>query len=364
MMNPRSLSRLLERVEGLVERAEALLPSAPPPSDLGAAPAFRWRAGRWGGHFHPVHRPHRISLADLHRVDRQKEALDRNTRQFVRGHPANNALLSGSRGTGKSSLVKALLNEYEAEGLRLVEVDKYDLISLPDILEPLERRPERFILFCDDLSFEAGEPGYTALKAVLDGSVSAAPDNVLLYATSNRRHLMPEYMRDNLDARYVGNEVHQSEAVEEKISLSERFGLWLSFHPFGQDDYLAAVRHWVAVLDGGAGAVGTGAAPRAAAAGANPAVARAAGGGAAEAGAAGGDAAGAGGTAAGRGAGYGGADAEEGKGAGGAGEAEWERVRAEALQWALHRGSRSGRSAYQFARDWAGRRALRLREDA
>ena len=339
-MNPRSLSRLLERVEALVERTEALLPPAPPPADLGAAPAFRWRAGRSGGRFHAVRRPHRISLADLHRIERQKEVLDRNTRQFVRGHPANNALLSGSRGTGKSSLVKALLNEYEAEGLRLVEVGKYDLISLPDVLEPLERRPERFILFCDDLSFEAGEPGYTALKAVLDGSVSAAPDNVLLYATSNRRHLMPEYMRDNLDARYVGAEVHQSEAVEEKISLSERFGLWLSFHPFGQEDYLAAVRHWVAVLDGGAGAV--------------PADAARAGG--ARAGTA--DAGGAGGAAAGRG---GDAGEGEGGGGGGSGEAEWERVRAEALRWALHRGSRSGRSAYQFARDWVGRKALRER---
>ena len=331
-MNPRSLSRLLDRVEALVERAEALLPAAPPPADLGAAPAFRWRAGRSGGRFHPVRRPHRISLADLHRIERQKEALDRNTRQFVRGHPANNALLSGSRGTGKSSLVKALLNEYEAEGLRLVEVDKYDLISLPDVLEPLERRPERFILFCDDLSFEAGEPGYTALKAVLDGSVSAAPDNVLLYATSNRRHLMPEYMRDNLDARYVGAEVHQSEAVEEKISLSERFGLWLSFHPFGQDDYLAAVRHWVAVLDGGgAGAIRADAARAGAAAGR---------------GGVRGD------------SGQGGGDTGEGEGGGGSGEAQWERVRAEALRWALHRGSRSGRSAYQFARDWVGRKAL------
>ena len=358
-MNTRSLSRLLERVEALVERAEVLLPPVPPPTDLGAAPAFRWRPGRSGGRFHAVHRPHRISLADLHRVDRQKEALDRNTRQFVRGHPANNALLSGSRGTGKSSLVKALLNEYEAEGLRLVEVDKYDLISLPDILEPLERRPERFILFCDDLSFEAGEPGYTALKAVLDGSVSAAPDNVLLYATSNRRHLMPEYMRDNLDARYVGSEVHQSEAVEEKISLSERFGLWLSFHPFSQDDYLAAVRHWVAVLDGGASAVGAGAA-RADAAGADAAGADTAGAGAADTGAAGTE-----GAAAVRGGGLGGAaDAGEGKGGRAeAGEAQWERVRAEALQWALHRGTRSGRSAYQFARDWAGRNALRLREN-
>lgn len=299
-IDPASLDRLIGRLEALAERAEALLPPPPPPADLGSAPAFRWRTTLAGGRFQPVHRPHRISLADLRGIDRQKKSLDRNTRQFVRGHSANNALLSGSRGTGKSSLVKALLNEYEAEGLRLVEVDKQDLISLPDLVEPLESRPERFVLFCDDLSFEANEPGYKALKAILDGSVSAAPDNVLLYATSNRRHLMPEYMRDNLDARYVGAEVHQSEAVEEKISLSERFGLRLSFHPFHQEDYLAIVRHWVTALDG---AEGEGAEP-------------------------------------------------------GAAEAEWERVRAQALQWALDRGSRSGRSAYQFARDWVGRKGL------
>ncbi len=297
-IDPASLDRLVGRLEALAERAEALLPSPPLSADLGAAVAFRWRATLAGGRFQPVFRPHRISLSDLRGIDRQKQALDRNTRQFVRGHPANNVLLSGSRGTGKSSLVKALLNEYEGKGLRLVEVDKHDLVSLPDLVEPLEPRPERFILFCDDLSFEANEPGYKALKAILDGSVSAAPDNVLLYATSNRRHLMPEYMRDNLDAHYVGAEVHQSEAVEEKVSLSERFGLWLSFHPFNQDDYLAIVRHWVTAFDG---------------------------------------------------AGNGGAQGSE---------AQWEQVRAQALQWALNRGSRSGRSAYQFARDWVGRKGL------
>ena len=333
VINPRSLSRLLERLEALADRAEVLLPAPLPATDLGAAIAFRWRATRSGGRFLAVPRPHRISLADLHRIDRQKEALDRNTRQFVRGYPANNALLSGSRGTGKSSLVKALLNEYEAEGLRLVEVDKYDLISLPDLLEPLEARSERFILFCDDLSFEAGEPGYTALKAVLDGAVRAAPDNVLLYATSNRRHLMPEYMRDNLDARYVGAEVHQSEAVEEKISLSERFGLWLSFHPFSQDDYLAVVRHWVDEFNG---AVAAGAGVRSVAGG-DGAIRE---------------------YEAAKDEGVGRDGGGAGAGGDGAAEAEWERVRAEALRWALHRGSRSGRSARQFARDWAGRKAL------
>ena len=297
--DPGSLDRLIERLGALAERAEGLLPPPPPPTDLGAAIAFRWRATHAGGQFRPVLHPHRISLADLWGIDRQKQTLDRNTRQFVRGHSANNVLLSGSRGTGKSSLVKALLNRYQAEGLRLIEVDKQDLVSLPDLVEPLDSRPERFILFCDDLSFEANEPGYKALKAILDGSISAAPDNVLLYATSNRRHLMPEYMRDNLDARYMGAEIHQSEAVEEKVSLSERFGLRLSFHPFSQDDYLTIVRHWVAAFDG----------------------------------------------------------VDNGGGADG-GETEWERVRVQALRWALDRGSRSGRSAYQFARDWVGRKRL------
>ena len=291
---PEHFDRLVARLESLADRVETLLPPPPPAARFESAIAFRWRPHLSGGYLQPVRQPHRISLADLCGIDRQKDALDRNTRQFVRGHSANNALLSGSRGTGKSSLVKALLNEYEDEGLRLVEVDKHDLIALPDLVEPLESRSERFILFCDDLSFEANEPSYKALKAVLDGSVSAAPYNVLLYATSNRRHLMPEYMRDNLDARHVGGEIHPSEAVEEKVSLSERFGLWLSFHPFGQDDYLAIVRHWVQALNG--------VAPPA--------------------------------------------------------ETEWNEVRAEALRWALNRGSRSGRSAYQFARDWAGRRAL------
>ena len=297
-IDPGSLERLVGRLEALADRAEALLPPPPLPVDLGAASAFRWRATLAGGRFQPVPRPHRITLGDLRGIDRQKQALDRNTRQFVRGHSANNVLLSGSRGTVKSSLVKALLNEYEAEGLRLVEVDKQGLISMPGLVEPLEERPERFILFCDDLSFEANEPQSVAFKAILDGSVSAAPDNVILYATSNRRHLMPECMRDNLDVRYAGAEIHQSEAVEEKISLSERFGLWLSFHPFNQEDHLSIVHHWVGALDGA------------------------------------------------------------GNGIGGGGDAEWERVRAQALQWALDHGSRSGRSACRFARDWVGRRGL------
>ena len=171
--------------------------------------------------------------------------MHQNTLQFVRGLPANNVLLTGARGTGKSSLVKALLNHYAADGLRLIEVDKQDLLDLPDIVERLAGQPYRFILFCDDLSFNADEPGYTTLKAVLDGSVAATPDNVLIYATSNRRHLMPEYMRENLETKYVGDEIHPGETVEEKISLSERFGLWVSFYPFDQDEYLDIVRHWL-----------------------------------------------------------------------------------------------------------------------
>lgn len=282
--------RLVERLHALVARAEQILPPAAPAPDWDSAVAFLWRKGPGGAWLRPVSRPHRIDLADLRGIDDQKTALVRNTRQFLAGLPANNVLLWGSRGTGKSSLVKALLNEYSRDGLRVIEVDKHDLMDLPDIVERVQDRPERFVLFCDDLSFEADDPSYKALKAVLDGSVSAPADNVLVYATSNRRHLLPEYMSENLDARNVGGEIHQSEAVEEKISLSERFGMWLSFYPFPQDAYLDIVEHWLARLGTEAGVT--------------------------------------------------------------------EAVRREALQWALSRGSRSGRSAYQFARDWAGRQGL------
>ena len=189
--------------------------------------------------------PHPIRLADLDNIDDQKARIVANTRQFVAGKPANNVLLTGSRGSGKSSLVKAVLNEFSGKGLRLIEVDKDDLIDLPDIVDLLEGRRERFIIFCDDLSFEAGETAYKALKSVLDGSIAAPPDNVLIYATSNRRHLMPEYFAENLDTTRVDDEIHPGEATEEKISLSERFGLWISFYPFSQDDYLNIVRHWL-----------------------------------------------------------------------------------------------------------------------
>ncbi len=281
------LDRLLTRIGGLVDRLEGLLPPAPPPVDWGAGVAFRWRKRDGRGRIEPVAHPHRIRLADLRGIDHQKALVERNTRQFVAGRPANNVLLTGSRGTGKSSLVKALLNRFHREGLRLIEVDKQDLLDLPDIVDLVAGRPERFVVFCDDLSFEASEAGYKALKVVLDGSIAATSENVLIYATSNRRHLMPEFMQENLEYKHLGEEIHPGETSEEKISLSERFGLWVSFYPFDQDAYLAIVAHWLAEMGCDARAI--------------------------------------------------------------------ERAESEALQWALARGSRSGRVAWQFARDYAGR---------
>ena len=284
------VDRLIDRLDGILDRVESLAPANAQAPDWSSAYAFRWRKHRGGGYIQAVVRPHQIRLDDLQGIDRQRSELERNTRQFLKGLPANNALLWGSRGTGKSSLVKALVNQYRGDGLRVLEVDKNDLIDLPDVVEGIQNRPERFLLFCDDLSFEADDSSYKTLKAILDGSVHAPPENVLIYATSNRRHLLPEYMRENLDAHHVNGEIHHSEAVEEKISLSERFGLWLSFYPFKQEQYLEIVDHWLKSFD--VRAVGS------------------------------------------------------------------EAVRTAALQWALARGSRSGRSAYQFARDWAGRQGL------
>jgi predicted AAA+ superfamily ATPase len=231
-----------------------------------------------------------IALADLQEIDGQKEKIQRNTLQFVEGKLANNVLLTGARGTGKSSLIKACLNAYAARGLRLIEVDKADLVDLPDIVDLVAQRPEKFMVFCDDLSFDEGEPGYKALKSILDGSVSAASPNVLIYATSNRRHLLPEYMKENLTYQHTDDgEVHPGEGVEEKISLSDRFGLWVSFYPFSQDEYLAIVAQWLHSFGIPADAISA--------------------------------------------------------------------ARPESLVWALERGSRSGRVAYQFARDYAGQRA-------
>ena len=280
------------RLARALERIESLLPSEVEP-DFAAFVAFRWRKRRYlgleRGELQPVAHPALIAFDDLKHVDEQKEALRANTGQFVRRLPANNALLTGARGTGKSSLIRACLHAFAPEGLRLIEVDKRDLVDLADIVDRVARRPERFIVFCDDLSFDANEAGYKELKAALDGSIAGAAENVLIYASSNRRHLMPEYMRDNLGARYDDEgEVHPTEAVEERVSLSERFGLWLSFYPFRQDDYLDIVGHWLASFGLDGAAIGA--------------------------------------------------------------------ARTEALQFALQRGSRSGRIALQFARQWAGQR--------
>jgi len=283
------MESLLKRAEVLLHRLEALLPPAPVEPDW-TAHAFRWRRQQGRGQLQAVRQPHHIGLNDLRDVDAQKETLERNTRQFLQGLPANNVLLTGARGTGKSSLVKALMTEFAAEGLRLVEVDKVDLVDLMEIADLLRGRRERFIIFCDDLSFDADEPGYKALKVALDGSVVAAADNMLIYATSNRRHLMPEFMSENLETKYVGDEIRPGETIEEKISLSERFGLWLSFYPFDQEAYLNIVRHWLRSFGI------TRFTPQA---------------------------------------------------------------RRAALQFALGRGSRSGRVAWQFARDWAGQQGLR-----
>jgi uncharacterized protein len=282
-----SLDRLLGRIDGLVDRLEGLLPAPAPPVDWRRSVAFRWRKRDGRGQLAPVTHAHRIRLTDLCGVERQKALVERNTRQFVAGKPANNVLLTGARGTGKSSLVKALLHRFHREGLRLIEVDKQDLVDLPDLVDLVAERPEHFVIFCDDLSFEASEPGYKALKVALDGSIAAPSENVLIYATSNRRHLMPEYMQENLEYHRVGEEIHPGETSEEKISLSERFGLWVSFYPFDQDGYLEIVAHWLHMMD--------------------------------------------------------------------CGPADIERAQTEALQWALARGSRSGRVAWQFARDYSGR---------
>ncbi len=287
-MTSTPLDALLARADRLLQRLESLVPQALVAPDWQAAVAFRYRKRGTAGWLQPVRQVAPIALSDLKEVDGQKDRLLRNTAQFVAGLPANNVLLTGARGTGKSSLIKACLNEFSGRGLRLIEVDKVDLIDLPDLVDLVADRPERFIVFCDDLSFDEGERGYKALKSILDGSISAASDNLLIYATSNRRHLLPETMKENLTYTHTEDgEVHPGEVVEEKISLSERFGLWISFYPFSQPEYLAIMAQWLQHF------------------GASPAAIVAA--------------------------------------------------RQPSLVWALERGSRSGRVAYQFARDWAGR---------
>ena len=245
-MNRKDAKDLVRRLNRLLGRAEGLFPALPLPPDWGNFTAYHWEpdSGLRG-----ISHPHRVELGDLLCMERQKNEVVRNTKQFVAARPANNVLLWGSRGTGKSSLVKAVFNAFSGEGLRLIEVQKTQLMQLPSLLDLLYDRPERFLLFCDDLSFEADEAGYTALKAVLEGTIAAPPENVIIYATSNRRHLVPEFMEENLEARPARGEIHQGEAVEEKISLSERFGLWLSFYPFSQAEYLAIVDHWLRRLE-------------------------------------------------------------------------------------------------------------------
>ncbi len=280
------VKRIADRLDDLAKRLERLLPAAHDGPDWKASTAFRWRAHPRGGYLQSVRHPHAIRFSDLKDVDEQKRRLRENTAQFVAGRPANNVLLTGARGTGKSSLVKAALNEFSSRGLRLIEVDKRDLVELPDIVDIVGERKERFLIFCDDLSFEASDAGYKSLKVALDGSIAGSADNVLIYATSNRRHLMPEFMGENLEAKHLGGEIHPGETTEEKISLSERFGLWISFYPFDQEQYLDIAEHWLTTLGGTAD----------------------------------------------------------------------EASRKAALLWALERGSRSGRVAWQFARDYVGRK--------
>ena len=282
-----ALAQLVERAEALVGRLEAIVPRPLGAPDWAASIAYRYRRRGGVGVVEPVRHVATIRLAQLREVEPQKQRLLRNTARFVAGEPANNVLLTGARGTGKSSLVKACLNEFAAQGLRLIEVDKTDLVDLPDLVDLVAQRAERFIVFCDDLSFDEGEPGYKALKSILDGSVAQTGDNVLIYATSNRRHLLPEYMKENLSYTHTDDgEVHPGEVVEEKISLSERFGLWISFYPFSQSEYLAITNEWLRHF--------------------------------------------------------------------GVADSRLAAAHPHALVWALERGSRSGRVAMQFARDYAG----------
>jgi predicted AAA+ superfamily ATPase len=285
-VNP--LDQLVTRLEQLIDRVESILPP-PMPVPEWSASAFRWKQKpNAQGYLQPVSKPHRVALESLQNVDRQKQSIIRNTAQFVAGREANNVLLTGARGTGKSTLIKACWNYFADQGLKLIEVDKSDLLHLADIVELIGNRHEKFIIFCDDLSFEEGETTYKALKSVLDGSISAPSANILFYATSNRRHLLPQKMRENLDVSYEDGEIRPNDTTEEKISLSERFGLWLSFYPFSQDEYLITARYWVDYLGG-----------------------------------------------------------------------QWtDETEPEALRWYMTRSARSGRVAWQFAKDYVGQQSL------
>lgn len=285
-----TMDKFFSRAHELLDRLESRLPENDVKSILNTATANRWRKDNGLAHLQEVKHLAQIRLQDLQCLDRQKDIITQNTRQFLHSLPANNVLLWGPRGTGKSSLIKAILNEYADDGLRLIEVERHHLVDLPDIAELLYQQKGRFIIYCDDLSFESNDASYKALKVILDGSVSDTPDNILIYATSNRRHLMPEYMSENQQSQMIEGELNMSEAIEEKISLSERFGVWLSFHPFNQTQYLSIVDHWVQKLD--------------------------------------------------------------------ANNKDTEVMQKAALTWALEHGSRSGRVAWQFACDWAGKKKL------
>jgi uncharacterized protein len=283
--------KLLKRLDTILDRIEPFIPPIAKATTDFSGGAYHWKSCGHSGYIQKIDHTANFHLADLQCIERQKELIDRNTQQFLASLPANNVLLWGPKGTGKSSLIKALLSEHQDNGLNLIEVERENLNDLRIIIEQLSYKKGHFILYCDDLSFETDDSSYKALKVVLDGSLTKASDNILIYATSNRRHLLPEYMSDNIASKNINNDLHLNESIEEKISLSERFGLWLSFHPFNQEQYLEIVDYWLKKLD----------------------------------------------------------DNIENN----------ESVKKASLKWALERGSRSGRSAWQFAKDWTGRQRLK-----